>query len=328
MNPLVSIIITSYNIEQYIKEALFSCINQTYKNIEIICIDDYSTDQTFDILSSIKKDKINNIILYQQEYNKGPNSARQKGVELAKGKFIFFLDGDDYIPTNAIESLVKELFNNDYDIIFGNTQVFIENEFKKNIGDYEVIKGISGIEYLPTYFNKQHSIWGKLIKRSLFNNNINYLHHLKIGEDLGLMVQLLYHADKINYTSNITYNYRGKRNNSLTQKYSYTNQYLAAIPAVSFVCDYLQDKNILIKPDFFPFFHRYFYAFITSTNPPNSIIKHIKNIINKTTPLYKEKDNFTHYLHLTSKINLKLGHLYYIVYTYISKKWKRNKYYF
>ena len=326
MKPLISIIIIAYNIERYIKQSLLSCINQTYSNVEIICIDDCSNDQTYKIIADLKKKlKTENIIFYKQPYNNGPNSARKKGIDIATGDYLFFLDGDDYIPINALECLVKELYNDNYDIVFGNTQVFVGDKYENHISKYDVDKGMSGINYLSRFLHKQHSIWGKLIKRSLFiNNKLNYLEDLRIGEDLGLMVQLLYNATKISYTDKITYYYRGKRADSLTQKYSYSNKELATIPAASFVCDYLYNHKALYNTDYFTFFHRYFYAYISSNNPPITLKNHIKNIIKKTSILYQEKDKFTHYLHYFSNINLYLGHLFYKIYTNIYYKCKRN----
>ena len=94
-NPVISVIIPCYNVEDYISECLNTVINQTFKELEIIVIDDGSKDCTKDIIEKFaKKDK--RIIVINQE-NSGPSAARNRGVEIARGQYIGFIDSDDYI---------------------------------------------------------------------------------------------------------------------------------------------------------------------------------------------------------------------------------------
>ena len=105
--PKVSVIIPVYNVEKYLRECLDSVINQTLKDIEIICIDDGSTDSSLSILKEYaKKDKRIKII---KQKNLGAGAARNKGIKIAKGEFVIFLDSDDYYPTNDI---LKILYTN------------------------------------------------------------------------------------------------------------------------------------------------------------------------------------------------------------------------
>ena len=97
MTDLISIVVHVYNVAEYLHECIDSIINQTYKNIEIILVDDGSTDNSGEICDEYAK-KDNRIIVVHQE-NKGPNSARKKGIIIAKGNYIGFVDGDDWIGT-------------------------------------------------------------------------------------------------------------------------------------------------------------------------------------------------------------------------------------
>src|SRR5579875_322194 len=99
MHPLISIIIPLYNAEKYIIETIDSALQQSYKNIEIIIIDDGSTDSSFNVAETYKSD---NIIVVKQE-NKGASAARNHGLKLAKGEYIQFLDADDILDVNKIE---------------------------------------------------------------------------------------------------------------------------------------------------------------------------------------------------------------------------------
>ena len=102
----VSIVIPVYNVEKYLKQCLESVVNQTLDKIEVICINDGSTDNSLNILKEYEK-KYNNIIIIDQE-NKGPGFARNIGMKRASGKYIYFLDSDDYIELNAMEICFKE----------------------------------------------------------------------------------------------------------------------------------------------------------------------------------------------------------------------------
>lgn len=110
-NNLVSVIIPTYNVERFIKQALESVVMQTYKNIEIIVVDDCSSDLTMEIVEKIKEESDKTIVIYRQNRNMGVAYARNKAMELANGRYIAFLDSDDYWEENKLEkqlALIKE----------------------------------------------------------------------------------------------------------------------------------------------------------------------------------------------------------------------------
>lgn len=112
----VSIIIPCYNVQDYIEECLFSCFNQTYKNIEVICVNNQSNDLTYDILQRIKKKFINLIIC--EENKIGASAARNKGLKIASGEWIQFLDADDLLFPDKIANQINFLNNIKCDIVF------------------------------------------------------------------------------------------------------------------------------------------------------------------------------------------------------------------
>ena len=99
--PKISVIIPVYNVEKYLGQCLDSVVNQTFKDIEIICIDDGSTDSSLDILK--KYAQIDSRIIIINSENNGVSEARNKGIERAKGDYIYFIDGDDYIDQQCLE---------------------------------------------------------------------------------------------------------------------------------------------------------------------------------------------------------------------------------
>ena len=113
---LVSIVVPIFNAEKYLERAIFSILSQTYGNIEILCIDDGSSDASLDVLYKYAK-KYKNVIVFKQK-NKGVSSARNKGIENASGDYIFFCDADDWIDLDLIEKLVKTAKNNPNNDLF------------------------------------------------------------------------------------------------------------------------------------------------------------------------------------------------------------------
>lgn len=128
-DPIVSIIIPVYNTEQFLEECLNSIVNQTYKNLEIILINDGSTDSSLEICKKYQqKDK--RIILISQE-NKGAGVARNKGLDIAKGEYITFVDSDDFVNLKMIETFLKACLNNNVLVALANYYQYVNNIDKK-----------------------------------------------------------------------------------------------------------------------------------------------------------------------------------------------------
>lgn len=118
----VSVIIPVYNVENYLSECLDSIIGQTLKDIEIICIEDCSTDYTYDILKKYAGDD-SRIRIYENKANSGPSYTRNRGLCYAKGKYIYFMDSDDALDRNALLELYEESEKNNLDVVLFEAEV-------------------------------------------------------------------------------------------------------------------------------------------------------------------------------------------------------------
>lgn len=193
----VSVIVTVYNTEKYVEECIVSLINQTYKNIEIILIDGGSIDNTPEICRKYES-KYKNIRLVHKE-NEGVSAARNRGITEATGDYIFFVDGDDWIENNTIETLVWLEEENKADISFiikeGHTdstgEVLIDDGKKMLLH----ILNVSAVE-----------TWGKLFKKQLFDD-IRFPEG-KLHEDLYIMPTIFLKCKKVVAYHKGLYHYR------------------------------------------------------------------------------------------------------------------------
>ena len=130
MRPLISVVIPVYNTENYVVESIYSVLNQTYKNVEIIVVDDGSPDRSAEIIENEFKDSV---ILLRKE-NGGVSTARNLALDIAKGEYVTFLDSDDTLQADAIENLYEKIILNSSDIVVPNTSFVIDlNGDKKKL---------------------------------------------------------------------------------------------------------------------------------------------------------------------------------------------------
>ena len=129
MGDLISVIVPVYNVEKYIKKCLDSIIYQTYKNIEIILVDDGSTDNS-GIICDVYKERDKRIKVIHKK-NNGVSAARNTGIENANGKWISFVDSDDWIDKNYFEILISKIYNNDIDCILCCYNRVVKNNVEK-----------------------------------------------------------------------------------------------------------------------------------------------------------------------------------------------------
>ena len=200
---MVSIIITSYNKEKTIARAINSALNQSYKNCEVIVVDDCSTDKSL-LICQKYGDKIN---IISNAINKGLSYSRQEGIRQAKGEFITFIDADDYLDSNAIEKCIKMQKINNADIV----QMKISRKIGK-VGltipfrsKYNTNKALDSCLYDESLFPIQ--CWGKLYKAELLKSIHQMEYNGFWGEDRVFNLSLFSSNPKIVYEASAKYNY-------------------------------------------------------------------------------------------------------------------------
>ena len=219
MEPLLSIIIPAFNIEQYISRALDSLINQSYKNIEVIVVNDGSTDSTGDIIDSyVKKD---NRIKVIHKNNEGVSIARNTGIHLAKGDYIGFVDGDDTVDDDMFETLIQNAINYNADISHcGYKMVFpSRTDYYYNTGDIVIQDNQEGLKDLLKADRVEPSLNNKIYKSSLFKD-IRLNSKIKHNEDLLANFYLFKKATKSVFYDKCLYNYMIRKGSAATKQVS------------------------------------------------------------------------------------------------------------
>lgn len=225
MNYLISIIIPMYNVEQYIEKCANSILSQNNDNIEYIFIDDCSPDRSSEIVNNVAL-KYNlsepQCRIIKHDINKGIAGTRNTGIDLANGKYIFQIDGDDYIEPNAIKNIITAINETDADIIVFDYYL----EWKKTFKRVEHKFSNNKIDYLKMLIEgeTETAVWNKVIKRALFNeNNIRFVEGVNYGEDYMVIPKLVYKANKIIKLKENLYHYIRWNVNSYTSNINKKN---------------------------------------------------------------------------------------------------------
>lgn len=196
-SPLLSVIIPVYNTERYLSRCLDSIINQDYKNLEIICVNDGSNDSSYNIL--LKYSEIDSRIKIINKKNEGAAIARNTALNIAAGTYITFVDSDDEIKENTYNTLLK-YFSDDIDIVCFGTEEHTGDSISSPIksSSYFFIERTS-TEYITDnfIFSISKTIWNKIFRRDIiFKNNIIFPPY-KAFEDNSFVVKYLLHIKKL-----------------------------------------------------------------------------------------------------------------------------------
>lgn len=210
----ISVIIPVYGVEKYIRKCLESVVNQTYKNLEIIVVNDGTKDNSMEIVKEYLFDKRIKII---NKENGGISSARNAGLEIATGDYISFVDSDDWLELDLYKKLMVDL--NDEDIIIFNYKV-IDNKNLKILKEKIFFnhnrslktKRNMGGEYL---FDIEPYVWNKLFKRKFIEDNkYKFIENIE-GEDSVWSYETYVFSEKVTFKAEVGYNYRTNRIGSL-----------------------------------------------------------------------------------------------------------------
>lgn len=226
---LISVIIPVYNVEKYINECVESVINQTYRNIEIILVDDGSTDSSGIICDELKN--VDGRVKVIHNENQGPGATRNSGIAISSGEYIAFVDSDDYINPVMYESMIANALENDSDIVYsGGFYKFLQN------GKYNKVSDVSAKEFFCenqieelaySFVSHDNKLFGKRLImspcRALYRRNIlpKFIEEKGMpSEDLAFNVECVFNSRKVSFLPDVFYWYR-YNDSSLTRTFCF-----------------------------------------------------------------------------------------------------------
>ena len=230
--PKISIIVPVYNVEKYLSKCINSILSQTYKNIEVICVNDQSPDSSLNILKEYNDERL---IVIDKE-NEGVSAARNDALKVATGEYVLFVDSDDWIESNMCDIMLAKLQEFDADVcmccyskefgthskvekIFDGDCVFFGQEFKDKF--YRRLFGLRGEELkFPETADSIVSVWMQLFKKSLVEG-IAFVDLKLIGtaEDLMFQIEAYKNCNRLVYVDMPLYHYRKDNEQSITSVY-------------------------------------------------------------------------------------------------------------
>ena len=209
----VSIVIPVYNVEKYIRQCLESVINQTLKDIEIIVVNDGTKDNSMKIVEEYLSDERIKII---NKENGGLSSARNAGMREAQGKYIYFIDSDDFADKEVLSTLYENSENEKMDIVFSNFSYYNDKTKKEKRAKFifpfkeKISKG-----YYYLYNGEEINVWNRLYKKDFLEKyNFQFIEGI-IYEDQDFGFKTIILAEKIKYVANYGYKYRVEREGSI-----------------------------------------------------------------------------------------------------------------
>lgn len=222
----VSVIIPVFNTRKYVEEAVQSILNQTLKEIEVIIIDDGSTDNSAEILEYMAL-LDSRIILFRQE-NKGPSVSRNRGIEQAIGEYIYFMDSDDILETEALALCYQKCKKEELDFVFFDAEIFgkdlLSFDYKRTDQLKEgVYTGRALLEFMLTKKIYRSSVCLNLIKRAYIQSHtLQFLPDI-IHEDELYSFSLYIHAQRVSFISRAFYKRRVREESIMTRQFSLRN---------------------------------------------------------------------------------------------------------
>lgn len=226
--PKVSVIMPVFNTEQYVNEALISIVNQTLKDIEIIVINDGSTDNSLHIVTEIAK-KDNRIQVYSQK-NQGQSVARNTGISKAKGDYIYFMDSDDLLDLDALECCYNKCEAENLDFVFFDADIICENKELSLALDYhrpqieeKVYDGVKLLDELIDNYLYRPAPWMNFIRSGYLQKiNLNFYPGI-IHEDELFSAILYIEAERVGRIGKDFFKRRIRGNSTMTKSFSWKN---------------------------------------------------------------------------------------------------------
>ena len=255
-NPLISVIVPIYMVERYLGLCIESIINQTYKNLEVILVDDGSPDRCPE-LCDLYASKDSRIKVIHKE-NGGLVSARKAGISIATGEYATYVDGDDYLELGYIDWLVRELSGSDL-VIAGHSRTlfsktsYIINNITNGMYEKEELRDLySRIMSCDEFYKPGIStyVWNKLFRKDLLlKHQMNVPNEISIGEDAAVVYPLLLDCKKIVITDNCDYHYRQREDSMLKKTKSFAEEKQGLGTLYNYLMDFAskQDKAFRLE---------------------------------------------------------------------------------
>lgn len=294
--PIVSIIIPVFNTAEYLPKCLDSLLNQTLVDLEIICVNDGSTDESATILDEYARLDQRVIVIHQK--NAGSASARNTGLKVAKGIYIGFSDSDDYSEMNMYETLVAEARKSNADVVICGANLYPEkpraaqwlfdslSPSRRIIENYDVKLCFSDMQ-------TNNFLWRTLIRTQIIrDNDITFDEDLQLGEDKTFLCNIYPHTQRISVIPDKLYNYCWHREGSLMDTLAYVNNTLKLEKhalLVDRITDYVSERKIEGESEellqwLIPFLYTDFIY--QNRNDKIEFAKRITKIVNKLNTSY------------------------------------------
>jgi glycosyltransferase involved in cell wall biosynthesis len=236
---LVSIIIPVYNSEKYLEKCLSSVLNQSYKNIEVILIDDGSSDNSLEIIKKYAKN--DRRIKYKSQENKGQSHARNVGIKMSKGDFIVFVDSDDWLDETFISRMYSKMIKENADLIICNHRIHTPKKVREINNNIE--SHLSSEEAFRYMLNGKisHVCWAKMYKADIIKNCGYLFPEGKTNEDLFIVSVWMLTAKNIYILNECLYNVR-HRSGSVTN--SFSEKFIDLLDILDMLQEFLKEKGL------------------------------------------------------------------------------------
>lgn len=318
---LISVIVPVYNVEKYVGKCLDSIINQSYKNLEIIVINDGSKDNSLKIIKEYEK-KDNRIIVIDRD-NGGLSEARNSGINIANGNYYMFIDSDDFVDEKMIEILYNNLKEYDKKISICNRYYYYENGVKKlRFQNDNLIKNLGKKDSLIDLINCYDfdmSAWAKLYKSELFKQ-IRFPVG-KLSEDYYIMYQLFDLSNGVVYDSRPLLFYLQQRKGSITKNNKIIKDYICASKnQKDYITSHYQDLVKYANSAYCLSYFTVYNKLILNGGVPDREFKiEMKKIVKK----YAKYVYRNTYVNCTRKIQIFIYRYFYIFYNFLMILYKK-----
>lgn len=258
MSELISVVVACHNVEEFIEKCIKSIFNNNYKFLEVIAINDNSTDNTLSKLNSLKK-KYKQLLIFTNKENKGLGYVRNKGISLAKGKYIGFVDGDDFVEKNFYKTLYEKIRNESSQVSVSDF-VFVDDFSRKKSKKEALLPGLKVNKKNILNNNLSASACNKLFLAS-FLKKYHFIEN-KLNEDVAIILPMICNCQKISYTNKVNYFYL-QRSSSI-QNSTFNNKRFDIFDTVDMALHLIQKssnyeeyKDIIIFQQIFMLFANY-----------------------------------------------------------------------